>query len=631
MDHSTHQQHQPTSTNHAGHDKHAGHDTSMFRQRFWICLALTIPVLIFSEIVQGWFGFSPPSFSGDSLIAPILGTIIFVYGGSVFLIGGWREIQDRAPGMMLLIAMAISVAYAASLATSFGWFDLDFWWELALLIDVMLLGHWMEMRAIGQAQGALAALAELLPDEAERVTEAGTETVAIDALVQGDIVLVRPGGRVPADGVIVDGQAFLDESMLTGESNPIEKDIDDRVTAGSVVSGSAIRFRINAVGEQTALAGIQRLVEQAQRSRSRAQTLADRFAAILFYVALAAGVLTMVIWLLLGQVDEAVVRTVTVLVISCPHALGLAIPLVIAISTTTAAKNGILVKDRLALERMKDVDATLFDKTGTLTRGAHVVTGVATLKGINEDDMLAQAAAVEADSEHPLARAIVRTALERGLTIDRAENFQAIAGRGVAASVDGSEVAIGGPALLRERGLTDPESLQSQTQEWEKRGAAVLHVVVDKVIVGAIALEDQIRQESKEAVAALHDRGVRVVMITGDSQAVANAVAQDLGIDEVFAEVLPEDKDRIVTEIQQRGDIVAMVGDGVNDAPALPRADVGIAIGAGTDVAIESAGVILASNDPRTVVGVIDLSKASYRKMLQNLGWRLDTTLLPFR
>ena len=412
--HDTHDKHS-SADKHGGHDKHAGHDLGMFKQRFWICLILSIPVLYFSEMFQEWFNYSAPSFTGDQLIAPILGTIIFVYGGSVFLLGGWREIQDRAPGMMLLISMAITVAYAASIATSFGWFDLDFWWELALLIDVMLLGHWMEMRAIGQARGALAALAALLPDEAEVVDDAGTHTVPIDALAEGDVVLVRPGGRVPADGIIIEGQAFLDESMLTGESNPIEKTAGDRVTAGSVAAGAAIRFRVDAIGEQTALAGIQRLVAEAQQSRSRAQTLADRFAAGLFYIALAAGVITMVVWLLLGDVDEAVTRTVTVLVISCPHALGLAIPLVIAISTATAARNGILVKDRLALERMKDVDTTLFDKTGTLTRGAHVVTGILPTPGVTDDELLSLAAAVEMDSEHPLARAIVQHARDREL------------------------------------------------------------------------------------------------------------------------------------------------------------------------------------------------------------------------
>ncbi|HET9659325.1 MAG TPA: copper-translocating P-type ATPase [Thermomicrobiales bacterium] len=656
MDHSTHSQpivppsasqdehldhHEPPSTTghadhrehaghngHAGHDKHAGHDPDMFKRLLWFSLMLTVPILYFSDMIQMWLGYSAPSFTGDRLIAPILGTILFVYGGSVFLKGGWQEIRDRAPGMMLLISLAISVAYLASLATTFGWLDLDFWWELALLIDVMLLGHWMEMRAIGQAQGALAALAALLPDEAEVVDDTGTKVVPLDALREGDILLVRPGGRVPADGVITEGQAFLDESMLTGESNPIEKSAGDRVTAGSVVAGAAIRFRVDAIGEHTALAGIQRLVAEAQQSRSRAQTLADRFAAWLFYIAVAAGVITLIVWVALGEVGDAITRTVTVLVISCPHALGLAIPLVIAISTAVAAKNGILVKDRLALERMKDIDIVLFDKTGTLTRGAHVVTGANAAPEVTEDELASLAAAVEMDSEHPLARAIVRYAGERGLDIPTAQNFEAHAGRGVSAVVNGAQVAVGGPAMLRERNLNPPEALQHAMHEWESRGAAVLSVVRDDRIIGALALEDQVRQESLDAVEALHDRNIRVVMITGDSQAVADSVARELGIDEVFAEVLPRDKDRIVTELQQRDDRVAMVGDGVNDAPALARADVGIAIGAGTDVAIESAGVILASNDPRAVVGVIDLSKASYRKMLQNLGWAVGYNVI---
>ncbi len=629
-EHASHHEHgqRDAPANHAGHDKHAGHDPRMFERLLWFSLILTVPILIFSDMIQMWLGFSPPSFAGDRFVAPILGTILFVYGGSVFLRGGWQEIQDRAPGMMLLISLAISVAWLASLATTVGWLDLDFWWELALLIDVMLFGHWMEMRAIGQAQGALAALAALLPDEAERVDDGGTQIVPLADLREGDTVLVRPGGRVPADGAMLGGQAFLDESMLTGESNPVEKRAGDRVTAGSVVAGSAIRFRVDAIGEQTALAGIQRLVSEAQQSRSRAQTLADRFAGWLFYIAVGAGVLTLLVWLALGEVDGAISRAVTVLVISCPHALGLAIPLVIAISTATAARSGILVKDRLALERMKNVDTTLFDKTGTLTRGAHVVTGAKAAPGVTEDELMALAAAVEMDSEHPLARAIVQNASERGIDIPATQGFEAHAGRGVRANVDGATVAVGGPAMLRERNLSIPDALQNAMRAWEARGAAVLSVARDDRVIGALALEDQVRQESREAVAALHDRGVRVVMITGDSKAVADSVARELGIDEVFAEVLPEDKDRIVVDLQQRNDRVAMVGDGVNDAPALARADVGIAIGAGTDVAIESAGVILASNDPRAIVGVIDLSKASYRKMLQNLGWAVGYNVI---
>jgi Cu2+-exporting ATPase len=605
---------------HAAHDKHAGHSVEMFRSRFWLSLLLSIPVVLYSPMVQEWLRFSMPVFPGSELIPPVLGTIIFIYGGTVFLKGGLDEIRLRTPGMMLLISLAITVAFIASAATTFGLFDLDFWWELALLVTIMLFGHWQEMRAIGQAQGALGALAALLPDEAERVTERGVETVPLASLRAGDVVLVRPGSRVPADGAIVDGAAELDESMITGESRPVDKGVGDRVVAGTVVAGSAIRVRVEAVGAETALAGIQRLVEAAQTSRSRAQALADRFAGLLFYVAVAAGLLTFLVWNLLDRPDDAVTRAVTVLIISCPHALGLAIPLVIAISTAISARQGILVKDRLALERMREVTTVLFDKTGTLTRGEHVVTGVAAADG-DADSLLALAAAVEADSEHPLARAIVRRAEETGLALPRASAFRAIAGRGVEATVEGRDVAIGGPNMLRERGLTVPAALSEQTAAWAERGAAVLHVVRDGQIVGALALEDEVRPEAAEAVSALRARGVRVVMITGDARPVAEAVARDLGIDEVFAEVLPADKDSAVATLQQRGERVAMVGDGVNDAPALARADVGIAIGAGTDVAIESAGVVLASSDPRAVVSVFKLSHASYRKMVQNLAW----------
>jgi P-type Cu2+ transporter len=612
---------------HTGYDKHAGHSVEMFRTRFWITLLLSIPVVLYSPMVQEWLRFSMPVFPGSELVSPVLGTVVFLYGGSVFLKGGWDELRSRTPGMMLLISLAITVAFITSVATTLGFFDLEFWWELALLVTIMLLGHWQEMRAIGQAQGALGALAALLPDEAERVTADGTESIPLAALRVDDVVLVRPGARVPADGVIVVGSAELDESMITGESRPVDKEVGDRVVAGTVVAGSAIRVRVEAVGEETALAGIQRLVEEAQTSRSRAQALADRFAGLLFYVAVTAGVLTFLVWNLLGRPDDAVTRAVTVLVISCPHALGLAIPLVIALSTAIAARQGILVKDRLALERMREVTTVLFDKTGTLTRGEPVVTEIAAVDD-NQDGFLALAAAVETDSEHPLARAIVRRAREAKLSMPHASQFRAIAGRGVEATVNGSEVAVGGPTMLRERGLIVPPALARQTAIWADRGAAVLHVVRDGKIIGALALEDQIRPEAAEAVAALKGRGVRVVMITGDARAVAEAVAMELGIDEVFAEVLPEDKDSAVATLEARGERVAMVGDGVNDAPALARADVGIAIGAGTDVAIESAGVILATNDPRAVVGVIELSRASYRKMLQNLGWAAGYNVL---
>ena len=617
-----HDHHPAPAAGHGSPGPHAGHGDhiSMFRTRFWWSLLLTLPIVVTSEMIMDWFGYEL-DLPAIELVAPVLGTVLFLWAGWPFLAGGLGEARSRQPGMMLLIAMAISVAYVASLATSLDWFDLDFWWELAALITIMLLGHWQEMKALGQARGALAALAELLPDDADRVDPDGSiRTVRIDELRVGDVVLARAGGRIPADGIIVEGEAELDESMVTGESRPVGKGVGDRVVAGTVSTDSSIRVRVEAVGEETALAGIHRLVAEAQASGSRAQALADRFAALLFYVATGAAIVTFAVWWALGDLDRSVVRTVTVLVISCPHALGLAIPLVISLSTALAAKNGILVKDRLALERMRTIDAVLFDKTGTLTKGAHAVTGVAAGPGWTEDQVLAVGGAVEGDSEHPLARAIVTAAHARGDVPD-ASAFRSITGRGVEAEVEGVRYAVGGPALLRERQLAVPEQIDAAATAWVERGAAVLHLVGPDGIVGAFALEDEIRPEALEAVAALERLGKRVIMITGDARQVAEAVGAQLGVDEVLAEVLPEDKDAKVAELQARGLSVAMVGDGVNDAPALARADVGIAIGAGTDVAIESAGVVLASSDPRAVVGVIRLSKASYRKMVQNLGW----------
>ena len=606
---------------HDGHDKHAGHSVAMVRDRFWLSLLLTIPILVWSETVQDWFNYSAPTFPLADRIPAIFGTVVFLYGGLPFLKGGVRDVRDRQPGMMLLISLAIVVAYVSSVASETGALDLEFWWELALLIDVMLLGHWQEMKALGQASGALEALAALLPDEAEVVDQQGVRTVPLDQLALGSLVLVRPGGRVPADGRIEEGSAEFDESTITGESRPVPKGAGDEVVAGTISTDGSVRVRITAVGEDTKLAGIRRLVLEAQSSRSRAQALADRAAAALFYVAVGAGVVTFAVWAALGDMDQAVERSVTVLVISCPHALGLAIPLVIAISTSVAARAGILVKDRLALERMRTVDTVLFDKTGTLTLGKPAVRGVATLAA-SADEGLRLAAAAESDSEHPLARAIVAAAGSEG-AIPPASGFRSLTGRGVFAEVDGSTVAVGGPAMLRELDLGAPPRLAEKLQTWQARGSSVLMVVKDDEGFGALALEDQVRPESVEAVRLLHGDGIRVVMITGDARQVAEAVAVDLGVDEVLAEVLPEDKAGAVAELQSRGLQVAMVGDGVNDAPALAHADVGLAIGAGTDVAIESAGVVLASDDPRGVLSVRRLSKGSYRKMVQNLGWAL--------
>ena len=582
-------------------------------------IVLSLPVIAFSPTIRDWLALSGVT-GVQEAVAPVFGTILFFYGGRPFLTGAASELRDRQPGMMTLIALAISVAFVASAATALGLLDLEFWWELAALLVVMLLGHWLEMRAVGQARGALQALAELLPDEAERVHDGAVETVPASTLQPGDVVLVRPGGRVPADGEIVEGTADVDESMITGESRPVGRAEGDRVVAGTVATDSALRVRVDAVGDDTALAGIQRLVAEAQSSRSRAQALADRAAAALFYVATGGGAITFLVWTLVGEVGEAVTRTVTVLVISCPHALGLAIPLVIAIATSLAADAGILVRDRLSLERMRRVDTVLFDKTGTLTRGDHAVVGVFAVDG-DDVALLAQAAAAEAASEHPVARAIGAAARARGARVTAAEDFRALPGRGVEARVEGVRVAVGGPALLAESGVRLPSTSADQVARWRARGATVLHVLRDEQIAGVLALEDQVREESREAIDDLHRLGVRVALITGDARQVADAVATDLGIDEVFAEVLPEDKDSHVADLQRRGHTVAMVGDGVNDAPALARADVGIAIGAGTDVAIQSAGIVLASSDPRAVLGVIELSQAGYRKMLQNLAW----------
>ena len=607
----------------AGHDRHAGHSVAMFRDKFWLSLALTVPVVLLSRDIQYWFGYTVPTFLGSEYLPAIFGTVVFLYGGLVFIRGAQGELRDRRPGMMTLISLAIIVAFVTSWAGTLGLFEVEIWWELATLITIMLLGHWLEMRSIAQARGALTALAELLPDSAERVTDGGSESVPLSALRVDDVVLVRPGGRVAADGVVVEGDADADESMITGESKPIPKEPGDKVVAGTIAAGGTLRVRVSAVGEETALAGIMQLVEQAQASASRAQALADRAAAILFYVALAAGAVTLVFWWLNGDPEGALVRTATVLVIACPHALGLAIPLVIAISTSIGARNGLLVKDRLALERARDVKVVIFDKTGTLTKGQPAVAAVASAK-IDELEVLRLAAAVEADSEHPLARAIVAEARRRGIEPPRAVDFESLAGRAARGRVNGLEVAVGGPRLLADLGL---DSI-AESDGWAREGRTVLHVVADGSVLGALALEDEIRPESYEAVRDLHDLGLRVAMITGDSQAVADSVARRLGIDEVAAQVLPAEKAAAVRRFQDGNRKVAFVGDGVNDAPALATADVGMAIGAGTDVAVESAGIVLVRSDPRDVVAAIELSHATYRKMIQNLVWATGYNLV---
>jgi len=628
MDHSAHAGHDmpdAPAAGHdapaAGHDKHAGHSVAMFRDKFWLSLLLTLPVLFWSHDIQEWFGYEAPMFPGSEYIPAILGTVVFLYGGLVFLRGAVGELRDRQPGMMTLISLAIIVAFVTSWAGTLGLFEVEIWWELATLITIMLLGHWLEMRSIAQARGALAALAALLPDTAERVRGDATETVSLSELKVGDVVLVRPGARVPVDGTVVEGSADVDESIITGESRPVTKTPGDQVIAGSVAAGGSLRVRVDAVGEETALSGIMRLVAAAQASGSRAQALADRAAAILFYVALGAGIVTLATWWLLGDREGALIRTATVLVIACPHALGLAIPLVIAISTSLGARNGLLVKDRLALERAREIDTVIFDKTGTLTKGTPVLADTRVASGAREDEVWSRIAAAEADSEHPLARAIVEGVRRHGHEPLAGSDFRAEPGVGVRARVEGVDVSVGGPRMLENEKLDVPPELGETTTRWAAEGRIVLYGAIDGRVVAAIALEDEIRPESAEAVTELHRLGIRVAMITGDSQAVADSVARRLGIDEVAAQVLPADKAAAVGRFQAGGRKVAFVGDGVNDAPALAQADVGIAIGAGTDVAVESAGIVLVRSDPRDVVGAITLSRSAYQKMIQNLVW----------
>lgn len=626
-EHAEHAEHagHAAHTDHAGHAGHGGH-VAIFRRLFWWNLLLAIPVVAFSGMFAMVLGYELPPVPGLDLISPVLGTVIFVWGGRPFLSGAIDELRARRPGMMLLIGLAITTAFVASMGASLRLLphELDFWWELALLVVIMLLGHWIEMRSLAQTTSALDSLAALLPDEAERVTDGGVETVAPSDLRIGDIVIVRPGARVPADGEVIEGSAAFDESMITGESRTVRREPGDAVVAGTVATDSGVRVRVAAVGDDTALAGIRRLVAEAQASTSRAQRLADTAAAWLFWFALGAAAITAIVWFAVGMPGDAIVRTITVLVIACPHALGLAIPLVVSIATERAARGGVLVKDRLSLERMRTVDAVLFDKTGTLTRGAPTVTEIATHGAHDADEVLALAAAAEADSEHPLARAIVRAAEDRGLSIPAAADFTSSPATGVTARVDGRTVSVGGPAMLERHAAAELPIADT----WREQGAIILHVLVAEEVVGALALADEIRPESRAAVDALHERGITVVMITGDAEAVARSVAAELGIDRVFAGVRPEHKAAKVAELQSEGFSVAMVGDGVNDAPALAAADVGIAIGAGTDVAIGSAGVILASDDPRSVLSVIELSRASYRKMQQNLWWAAGYNLL---
>ncbi len=633
-DHSSHAGHGGHSSHaghggHSGHADHTGHE-AMFRTRFWGSLLLSVPVLVYTPLVQRFFGFTPPQFGGSDWIPFVFSLIIFWYGGIPFLQMAVPEIRKRTPGMMTLISLAISVALLYSILAQLLNLGEGFFWELVTLIDVMLLGHWMEMRSIRQASGALNELAKLMPDTAEKIQPDGsTVTVPASTLQSGDLVLVRPGASVPADGEVVAGESSLNEAMITGESKPVKKKPGAKVIAGTINGDGSLRVRVTATGDQTALAGIMRLVEQAQQSRSQTQVLADKAAGWLFYVAIGVAALTLILWTIaVGFNVEVLKRVVTVLVIACPHALGLAVPLVVAITTAMGARNGVLVRDRLALEAAREVDVVIFDKTGTLTEGKFGVVGILPVEGNTPEAALAEAAAIEGDSEHLIAQAIRRAAAEQGLALPSVSAFAAIKGRGVQAEINGKKRFVGGPRLLEMLGLQLPAEIAAFADDAGSKAQSVVYLTDESRVLAAFAVADVIRPESKLAVNRLHKMGVEVAMLTGDSQAVAQAVAAELGIDHVFAEVLPEHKDQKVAELQAQGKRVAMVGDGVNDAPALTRADVGIAIGGGTDVAIESAGIVLVQSNPLDVVKVIALSRASYRKMIQNLWWAAGYNIL---
>lgn len=622
-DHGASASHGKAFEDHRGHDQHEGHSPEMFRDRFWLSLVLTIPVVFWSAHIQELLGYRAPEFPGSTWIPAAIGTVVFLYGGPVFLKGAFRELRARLPGMMTLISLAIAVAFVFSWVVQLGLIDAGaLWWELSTLVTIMLLGHWIEMRSISQAQGALKELAKLLPDTATRVTDQGEETVPVGDLREGDIVLIRPGESVPVDGIVRKGTSAVNEAMLTGESRPVKKKEGDEVIAATTNGEGSLRVEVTGTGDKTKLSGIMRLVSDAQQSKSRAQHLADRAAQLLTAVAITAAVITLIVWQLLGAaIDFSVVRVVTVLVIACPHALGLAVPLVVAISTTLGARNGLLVRDRRGLEEARRVDTVVFDKTGTLTLGEFRVVEMAVAEGVSEEEALRMAAAVESESEHPIARGIVRTAEARGIEVPTADRFRAAAGKGVAASVDGTDYHVGGPALLEAEKAEVPGVLGEAAEAAADRGQAAIYLLRHGRALAVFAVADAIREESREAIDALHDRGIEVAMLTGDAQAVADAVAAELGIDTVFAQILPEDKASKVRELQERGKRVAMVGDGVNDAPALATADIGIAIGAGTDVAVEAGHIVLVRSDPRDIPKIVTLSRATYRKMLQNLWW----------
>lgn len=621
MDHSHHEHHHDNSE-HQEHDKHAGHSVAMFKDKFWLSLLLTIPVLVYSEMIQHWLNFTPPAFPGSQYVPFVLSTIIFFYGGMVFIKSAIGELKAKLPGMMTLISLAIITAYVYSVATQFFIEGDGFFWELATLVTIMLLGHWLEMASVAKAENALDAISKLLPDKAEKLVNGKPKQVLVSELKVGDLVLIRPGSSIPVDGLIVDGSSSVDEAAITGESKPVSKTINDEVVAGTGNQDGSLTVKVTKLGQDTALAGIMRLVAEAQSSKSNVQVLADKAAFYLTIIAIATAIATFVFWLIAKDANFALERSVTVLIIACPHALGLAIPLVVSISTALSAKNGLLVRKRLALEAARKLDWVLFDKTGTLTKGEHGVTDVWTTKGYTDEDILHLTVSLEQNSEHIVGKGIVRKAEEQHVHLDKVANFKALPGLGVQGTLHGNEVYIAASyRYIEENKLIVPVEIANAVKQAAKEGKTEVYLITNKKVIGALGLADIVREQSKQTIATLKSMGIKTAMITGDSDEVAAYVSKQLGLDQYFAEVRPEDKAAKVKELQKNGQQVAMVGDGINDAPALTQADIGIAIGAGTDVAIKSADIILVKSDPQDVVKVINLSKATYRKMLQNLGW----------
>lgn len=603
------------------YDKHAGHSVAMFRNKFWVCLILTVPVLLYSENVARWLHISPPSFPGSMYIPFILSSVIFFYGGWVFIKGAIGEIKNRLPGMMTLISLAIVTSYVYSLATIFGLKGEGFFWELATLVTIMLLGHWLEMASVAKAESALDAIAKLLPDKADKLVNGKPRTVLVSELKVGDLVLVRPGTNIPIDGAVTDGTSSVDEAAFSGESKPVTKSVHDEVVAGTTNQDGALTVKVTKLGEDTALAGVMRLVKEAQASKSNTQVLADKAAFWLTIVALSAGVLTFVYWSFAKDSLFALERAVTVLIIACPHALGLAIPLVVSISTALSAKNGLLVRKRLALESARDLEMVLFDKTGTLTEGKHGVTDIITNSVKSESELLTITASLEQKSEHIVGAGIVAKAKEQKVNLKAVTDFKAIPGYGVQGKIGNKAYLAVSQRYIQENDIKVPDKLSKQMSQAAQEGKTEVYLVEGKEVIGALALADIIRPESIQAITELKELGIKSAMITGDSDDVASYVAKQLNLDEYFANVKPEEKSEKVTELVDYGNKVAMVGDGVNDAPALTAATIGIAIGAGTDVAIKSADIILVKSNPLDVVKVIHLSQASYKKMIQNLIW----------